>query len=584
MRRSLPLLVAAALATVAGAEEVKHRILVDKVLMESTGWTMTAEHVAEIAAAGFTAVAPRQGNDDPDDVRRVARWAAAHGLAHLPWSRGTLTAPRLAAGATHPGDRLVWADGTEQDLYAPDSDALWRWLTDRVVGYARVRVDEPALLGVFLDFENYAPGRQGNAYSLSYDRQVLGRFAEDAGVAMPDLAPAQRQPWLEAQGLHDGFETFQVDRWRQRCRRLRAAVDAIDPSFRFCVYPAPGTPFIRRAVWPEWGTAAAPLMLADPSTYGRAGLLPHAEALDANRRTLESRRAESRQQLPNVIYLGGIDPIVPGADPEFCGRNALQIAATADGYWVFYEGPRYDGDHRQYFQWFTWANEAIEAGRWGAWREARATPEPGLKVDVRRATSRPLLGWYGLKPRMVTSLESLGAYEVHRLDFLGIDYLRQFDVVVLQNLNLDLPYEHDYVQSLRAFVEGGGGLLLAHDTAWFLASPVPEVAQRGQPTQNVEAERHVVDADLRLVGALPGISIAPDPFTPEFRDHMIFRPGPLGRVLVENHFGDPVYVTGQLGAGRVVFAGSYYGYERPLSGTENQLFTACLAWLAAQQP
>ena len=35
------------------------------------------------------------------------------------------------------------------------------------------------------------------------------------------------------------------------------------------------------------------------------------------------------------------------------------ISEACDGYWVFYEGPKYDKDHPDYFQWFTRANRAI---------------------------------------------------------------------------------------------------------------------------------------------------------------------------------------------------------------------------------
>lgn len=75
------------------------------------------------------------------------------------------------------------------------------------------------------------------------------------------------------------------------------------------------------------------------------------------------------------IYAGGIDPVVRGADPEFCGKNAVMIAEKADGYWVFYEGPNYKKDHPDYFKWFTWANRAIAEGNFKAWHEPRETPE-----------------------------------------------------------------------------------------------------------------------------------------------------------------------------------------------------------------
>jgi hypothetical protein len=61
---------------------------------------------------------------------------------------------------------------------------------------------------------------------------------------------------------------------------------------------------------------------------------------------------------------------------------------------------------------------------------------------------------------------------------------------------------------------------------------------------------------------------------------MIFKAGPQGEVVIRNGFGDPVYVVGERGKGRVAYSGSYYGYSRDLDGPERQVFLAILDWLA----
>ena len=63
---------------------------------------------------------------------------------------------------------------------------------------------------------------------------------------------------------------------------------------------------------------------------------------------------------------------------------------------------------------------------------------------------------------------------------------------------------------------------------------------------------------------------------------MIFRAGPTGRVVIENDFADPVYVASEFEKGRILFSGSYYGYSRPVQGTELADFLAGLQWLAQQ--
>ncbi len=458
----------------------KLRIVVDKVLMKANKWVMTEEHVADIARTGFNVVSPRLGNDKMAEVRKIARAAQANGIFHMPWMRGTLTSK-----ADH---RMVWSNGTVQDLYSPNSDELWDWMTGRIVDYAKISVEIPSLMGVFLDYENYAPQSQGNAYGLSYDAVILEKFAEAKGIKIPKLAEADRYPWLQEKGLHDEFSAFQIDHWRERCRALRKAVDAINPKFQFCVYPAPGTLFMEKAIWPEWGTQAAPLILTDACTYGRpTGMLPHKESLAANRKTLTSNMQTAKASGFPIIYSGGIDPVVRGADPEFCGKNAVMISEATDGYWIFYEGPNVGRDHEEYWDWFKWANQAIVERRFDKQYEERETADEWGSAELIKKTDKPQIALYGMKSRMHEQVEEAGTFEVHNLSSNLYDYLTQLDVIVMQNFNVELEWDSEWVRTLRKYVQDGGGLMLAHDTAWFMDSPFPEIALRDIPTQKTEA-------------------------------------------------------------------------------------------------
>ena len=360
---------------------VKYRILVDKVMQPTRGNVTEEWMVEEAVRCGFNVFVPRQGCERLDEVRQVADWCRQRGIFFMPWMRGTLAAPK---GAEADGQRFVWADGTEEPLWSPNADAFWKWTNQYIVQYAKIAAKNPNLVGVFLDYENYSPSRKPNCYDLSYDDLILNAFAKARNIDLPDLPLARRKPWLDEQGLHDAFEQFQVDHWRQRCRTLRQAVDERDPGFRFCVYPAPGTPFMVRAIYPEWATQKAPLVLADAVTYGnRTGALLLADSLEANRRKLLDRRKVAEEAGIPFFYTGGIDPAVAGAEPEFSGKNADIIAQATDGYWVFYEGPTYDytgpdpyKDHRAYFHWFGLANRDIAAGAFALWKEERQTPDP----------------------------------------------------------------------------------------------------------------------------------------------------------------------------------------------------------------
>ncbi|HQN00249.1 MAG TPA: hypothetical protein PLL36_04190 [Candidatus Hydrogenedentes bacterium] len=352
----------------------KLRVLVDKVMQPEAKWVTEEWMVKAAAEAGFNVFSPRVGHERLDEVRRIAAWCGQYGIFHLPWMRGSLTAPD---GPEADGKRVVWEDGAEQALWSPNADAFWDWTTRYIVEYARISLEFPALMGVFLDYENYASGKQGNLYSLSYDDIILTQFSEAAGLELPALARDKRKAWLEEKGLHETFAEFQVNHWRERCRALRQAVDAIAPAFQFCVYPAPGTPFMVQAVYPEWATAQAPLILADASTYGRPSrFLPEQESLAGNKaRLLDNMKIPREAGIP-FIYTGGIDPLVRGADPEFSGKNAVMISGVTDGYWIFYEGPTYTKeDHAEYWKWFTWANSAIREGRFDAQHQPRENPE-----------------------------------------------------------------------------------------------------------------------------------------------------------------------------------------------------------------
>ena len=369
--------------------EVKYRVLVDKVMQPTRDWVTEEWMVEEAARTGFNVFCPRRGYERLGEVRRVADWCRKRGIFFMPWMRGTLGAPK---GKEADGRRYVWADGTVEPLWSPNADAFWDWTTRHIVAYAEIAADNPHLVGVFLDYENYTPLRKPNCYDLSYDDIILEKFAKARGLDLPALPFAERKAWLQKQNLHDAFAAFQVDHWRTRCRALRKAVDAHDPGFRFCVYPAPGTPFMVQALYPEWATKRAPLVLADACTYGNpSGTLLLRGGLTTNRdRLIERRKVAEEAGIP-FLYTGGIDPAVRGAGPEFSGKNADIISQTTDGYWIFYEGPEYayDGpdpkkDHRAYFRWFERANRDIAAGRFALWQEPRESPDAETQALLNR--------------------------------------------------------------------------------------------------------------------------------------------------------------------------------------------------------
>ena len=367
-------------ATDSLAAPQKMRILVDKTFMHFQDEIITRDQMRKVAEAGFTVFVPRRGGSDLEFLRKTAGWAKEEDISFMPWMRGTYPAGD--------GPKMVWADGTVTPICSPTSDRFWDWTERYITAYAKLSTEVPSVIGVFLDYEIYAHPKQGNAYALSYDIPILQDFAEKEDFDLPDLAPDERAKWLRKQGLHEKFADFQVTRWREQCRRLRNQVDQINPEFRFCVYPAPGTRFIQEAIYPEWATTKAPLILADASTYGRRAAIPHKQALQANRRIYRKRMKSVEEYGIPFEYVGGLDPVVEGADPEFCGKSAVMISDLSDGYWVFYEGPMIESwqdrrpyftpgraDHEAYWKWFTWANKNIARGNLDAQNQPRETSD-----------------------------------------------------------------------------------------------------------------------------------------------------------------------------------------------------------------
>ncbi len=368
----------------------KLRILVDKVMQPEAKWITEEWMVKAAADAGFNVFSPRSGYDRLDEVRQVAEWCRKYGISYMPWMRGSLGA---SDGPDSDGKKVVWDDGSEQPLWSPNSDEFWEWTTRYILDYATIAKENPFFMGVFLDYENYAVGGHGNLYSLSYDSSIMNRFGTENALAAPEVKSSERKAWLEQQGLHEKFSDFQVNYWRQKCKALRSAVDEICPTFQFCVYPAPGTMFMVKAIYPEWSTTRAPLILADASTYGRPSRFqPEKECLEKNRsRLVEGMKVPQAAGIP-FIYTGGIDPVVNGADPEFSGKNAVMISEATNGYWIFYEGPTYTKqDHADYWKWFTWANKAIAEGRFDAQNQPRETPENWFLATFERASDGPQL-------------------------------------------------------------------------------------------------------------------------------------------------------------------------------------------------
>ena len=141
----------------------KLRILVDKVMQPEAKWITEEWMIRETAEADFNVYSPRVGHDRLDEVRRVSAWCQKYGIYHMPWMRGSLSAPKDTSAD---GKRMLWENGSEQ----PPVESQFR----RVLA---------------VDHEVCRRVRQDERYRSAPDRRVPRLRELRCGTALEPLLP-----------------------------------------------------------------------------------------------------------------------------------------------------------------------------------------------------------------------------------------------------------------------------------------------------------------------------------------------------------------------------------------------------------
>jgi len=488
----------------------------------------------------------------------------------VPWLRGTRVCEDVS-------QQLVFENGVRIPIAAPLSEALWNYFAEAILPYVEMSRQLPAMMGVFLDFEVYSDIKYSNAYTTSYDDKAFAEFFQSRQQAVPALEATERYQYLRQQNLVDVYADWTAAQFRRRCVEFRAAIDRINPNFQLVIYN--GDALVSSYFVPIMSTERAPVIRALSDTYGPpCTMLPEEENIKLCR---ELFREHLRRPNVGTTYLAGLCPPVPGCIPEFAGRLAVAASQMLGGYWVFYEGFRRDSPkHADYMGHFTLANEAIVKKNW-QYADAKFATTALEKMEIPAPDGRPTVAVFGGKQHLFDTLEKLG-WQATTLTRLETDILASFDLVILQNLNAIAPANSGMHRVLREYVEQGGGLLLAHDTGWFVRELFPEIAERGFPKQKVAAIRHVLDLDMIVTKEAAPILTDLKPETnylTAFGDHSIFVPGPKGVTLVKNRFDEAVIVAGESKSGRVAYAGNYFAYRNPLQQQEEIMFKNLVEFL-----
>ena len=575
------------------------RIMVPTRLPRNEHGTIQEEYVKIIADAGFDVIVqirpyrahlelargPEHYTDS--DVRTtiaLLELADKYGLGHV-----IIIPSCVLAGES--GEEIIWQNGVAQPMARPFSDRLWKDHIGAVaLAHARLSSELPAV-GFMFDFEMHGEDDQQIVQGYTFDDQTIAEFNVSAGQAVPALAPGERHEWFVGNGLLDDFYAYQAGLYRRQMQELRQQIDEVSPGYQFCVYPGDAMePFIK-ITCEELATAQAPVALLPADTYARpVAYLPDSICLDSTRVWCRRARESSKGlRFPHLIF-GGIMPGHTGADPVWTAKNAYTVATGVDGYWLFLDQTLPGTTYENYLTFLAAANLAVDSGD-SSWLDMVPPTIPDEPCDADEDSRPPAdvglncFGDPGLVDRPFRIMEGKFSQEI--LEGYTLDYFKRFKVVLLQNFNVSADQDSPLYKLFQDYVAQGGGLMLTHDTTYFMGSPFPEIVE-GHLLKSPDW-RHVENANMKLVSGVshPIVAGLPDalPFKSRFIDYLPLEAGPDGTVLVENDAGQAIYVAGRYGEGRVVFAGSCFWYlmtEGPFDLPEDRLLLKCLEWLTKE--
>lgn len=204
--------------------------------------------------------------------------------------------------------------------------------------------------------------------------------------------------------------------------------------------------------------------------------------------------------------------------------------------------------------------------------------EPGLPRLVSNYTSAHLQAVID----ELELFESLGmpGGATGKIHFL-LNSLELADCFFFHDFKREFAPTHKFWELLQEHVARGGTLFISDarrvvNDRWIAGGhPFAEIAVWGRPEEDAGPELTVCDGHAAIGEAQPEAG-----FHSDFYHGASLEPGDRGSVLARNAAGRPVAVAGDVGKGRVVFAGFYYHPHRPpLKDTERQLVEGIFRWL-----
>ena len=513
----------------------------------------------------------------PEDLqKRVRRYSAtARALHKYP---GMYTYPKLTMCWSYPVEmdnkvsKVVWFNGYEAALACPVDDTYWR---KRIIPYCLEYVKiskETKTFAIMFDWEIYVKNKFRNVYGLCYCNNCWKRFKKETGISLPQLSYKERNKYLITHNLRQKYSDEFYKHLHELGKELRQKTDEINPELSYWFLPGVGGAFLTNLA-KVLATEKAPIICTNENTYGKPSLaLSDDEGVESVVRMVKHDLNYLRSTKIPFKYLAAI---MPDQNPEFHGRQAIATGKLCDGIWIWELGKakHYKHGRRKVMDIMCKANKVLRDGTF-------TVPPEWLKKSKNNAEKIPEgktgVGISGIKAELI---KMPSTYHIYDLKTLNKENLKKTKLLILQNFNAKLEADSPTVKLLRDFVKNGGRLMLLHDSAYFMASPFPEIVKGSfVPKENGDG-RHILDTQLHISETC---KIVPDmagkSFHCSFNDHLVFQCGSKGKIIVKDKYNYPVIIAGNFGKGRVLFNGCYY--RKVKNGSiETVLLDKLIKWL-----
>ena len=539
------------------AETESYRILVDKVFSRNPTRSLLDEDYQKVKDMGFNVLCPRGSGKNITMMNRDLKWCRKLNLKFLPWLRGTLSTPVNSELC------LTSFTRTSSPLYPPTSEVWQEYMIKWLSTYAKIQQKEPALIGVFLDFEHYAKPKIMEPYDYSYDTSNIAQYQKETGNSVAN-----------DQKRNLDFERWQRNKWHKQCSTLASKIKSITPKFKFFIYPGITTPFLK-VFSSEMQKQGFKIYSAGARTYDTPAFYSNEGVYNWTSKVTEKASARTSRTLSQAKYLGGLDPIVKGNSPHIMEIKMCSIAKNCAGYWIFFEGfKRQDPILNDYYAGFTRANKSIVDRTYKVSFQAKKTKTKRLAPAFKKKEAKKILISHQMRKALTRYYANFSNREA--LDMKGTDLsaINNFDMLILQNFSI-MPCDRKKIyQDLRNYVEKGGSIILTFSSMSKLPKLFPEIGQATGRGKLKGGKLRYIETSSPFLKNIPFKH-----YYAYYPYYYTFKAGKNGKVILKDSTNTPLAVGGHIGKGRVIMFGDFMGVRKVPQGKEAQIINVLTSWL-----